>query len=326
MDPTHRFAQVNGIRYHYVEAGGGPSVLLLHGFPELWYSFRHQLPELARAGYRAIAPDLRGFGETEVTPAVEDYSLLRHAADVKALLDGLGISEVVLVGHDWGANLAWTMMLLYPSLTKAIVGLSIPFYPKPRDPADIRRFSGSSFNFVTYFQKPGAVEAEVAADPRQFFRTFLYGLSGDAPAGTMETLYRGKPADAKLLDGFPRPRDLPPWLTEGDVEYYASAFERTGMSPALGFYRNIDNDYRALKRLHETALRAGTLPQPVLFIGGAEEAAVRFGDLAPMRTTFPNLRGTIVLPGCGHWVQQERPQDVNAAISTFLREIAPGAG
>ncbi len=312
---AHHQVSVNGIRYHYACAGEGPLVVLLHGFPELWYSWRHQIPALAEAGYCAVAPDLRGFGQSQVMERVEDYGLLRHAEDVKGLLDLLSEDGAALVGHDWGANLTWAMALLYPSLVRAVVALSIPFYPQPRDPAELKRFAEGHFNFIEYTQKPDAVESEFRRDPRLFFRRFFYGLSGDAPAGTVEGWFRGKPPDAKLLDGFPEPKELPPWLTETDIEYYASSFQRTGISGALGFYRNFEPDYRALKPVYQN-----TVNQPTLFMGGADEAAVRFGSLEPMKGALPNLRNVLILPRCGHWLQQERPQEVNANITSFLQQ------
>jgi pimeloyl-ACP methyl ester carboxylesterase len=309
---------VNGIRYHYQEAGSGPLVVLLHGVPDLGHSWRNQLPALATAGYRAVAPDLRGCGGSEVLTRVEDYSLLRHADDVAALIRALGARDAVLVGHDWGANLTWAMSLLFPTLVRAIVSISIPFYPQPRDPAEIHEFSGGRFDFVTYFQTVGAAEAEMTAAPQRFFRRFFFGLSGDAPAGTVERLFLQKPAAAKLMDGFPdpAPSQLPAWLTERDVEVYASAYSQTGLGGILGFYRNIETDYQALKGAY------GQAPaQPVLFLGGAVEAAVKFGSLEPMKASLPNLRQAIVLPGCGHWVQQERAAEVNDAIVAFLEDL-----
>jgi pimeloyl-ACP methyl ester carboxylesterase len=310
---SHCRVHINGIRCHYAQAGAGPLVLLVHGFPELWYSYRHQLTALARAGYHAVAPDLRGFGESEVSPRVDDYALLNHMADMRALISALSADQVVLVGHDWGANLAWAMALRYPELVRAVVALSIPFYPEPRDPAEIKRFAAGNFNFLEYFQKPGAAEAEFERDPRRFFRLLFYGLSGDAPAGTIDRLYRGKPADAKLLDDFPEPHELPAWLSERDLDYYVAAFKKTGIAAALGFYRNIERDYPELKLLYRQSL---TLP--ALFIGGAEEAAVRFGSLEPMRRALPNLRNALVLPHSGHWLQQEQAQTVNRALVQFL--------
>ena len=313
---AHRFTRVNGLRYHYAEAGAGPLVVLLHGFPELWYSWRHQLSALAGAGYRAVAPDLRGCGDSEVPAAVEDYSLFQHADDVVELVRQLGDGPAAVVGHDWGANLAWLLAIARAPLVRAVVGLSVPFYPVPRDPAEIRRSTGDRFNFVTYFQQPGAVEAELAQDPRRFMLAFLYGLSGDAPPGTVGTLYQGKPAGAKLLDGFPLPQHLPGWLTDADLDVYASAVAATGLRGALGFYRNMDRDYPLMKEAYR-----GRIEQPALFIGGAEEAALRFGTLQPMRQALPNLHGVVVLPRCGHWVQQERPAEVNEALVSFLGAV-----
>ncbi len=309
----HREAHVNHARLHYVEAGSGPLVVMVHGFPELWYSYRHQVAALAAAGYRVVAVDLRGFGDSEVTPRTDEYSLLQHGQDVHALMTALDQPCTALVGHDWGANLAWMMALRYPKAIGSVVGLSIPFYPEPRDPTEIKRFSAGRFSFMEYFQRPGAVEEEFRANPRRFFRAFLYGLSGDAPPGTLEHLYRDKPQDAKLLDGFPEPDRLPPWLTERDVDYYVAAYEKTGISAALGFYRNLERDYPRLRSIYRS-----TLVQPALFIGGEDEAAVRFGSLEPMRRALPRLDKVLVLPGCGHWVQQERSEVVSSELIAFL--------
>jgi pimeloyl-ACP methyl ester carboxylesterase len=311
VEVTHRHVILNGIRYHYAEAGTGPLAMMIHGFPELWYSWRHQLAALAKAGYHAVAPDLRGFGESEVTPNVTDYSLLQHARDVKVLIDYTGAKDATLIGHDWGANIMWAMPMLYPETVKSVVALSIPFYPEPRDPSKIKSFGSGKFN---QFREPGVTEAEFNEDPRRFFRLFFYGLSGDAPSGTIDTLFMGKfPEGAKLLDGFPEPVTLPQWLTEEDLDYYVTAFKRTGVTGALGFYRNMVNDYPQLKELYKKGIR-----QPVLFIGGGLEPAVKYGSFDAMKSALPNLRKTLVLSGCGHWLQQERPEEVNAAIIEFL--------
>jgi pimeloyl-ACP methyl ester carboxylesterase len=313
VEITHDYATLNGIKYHYAACGKGPLVIMLHGFPELWYSWRHQLAALAEAGYHAVAPDLRGFGLSEVTPHVRDYSLLQHAKDIKALIDHLGANEAVVVGHDWGSNIMWIMPMLYPQTVKAVVSLSIPFYPEPRDPAKIKNFGSGKFN---QFQKPGATEAEFNDDPTRFFKLLFYGLSGDAPEGTVTALFVDKyPADAKLLDGFPEPSDLPNWLTQRDLDYYVNAYKKTGMTGALGFYRNMTEDYSHLKELYQKGIT-----QPALFIGGGAEPAVKFGSLDAMKAALPYLRKTIVLPGCGHWLQQERPAEVNAALIEFLNQ------
>lgn len=309
---AHHDATVNGIKYHYAEAGNGPLVVLLHGFPELWYSWRHQLVALAEAGYHAVAPDLRGFGGSAVTDDVKDYSLFQHASDVKALVDHLNAKEAAVIGHDWGANLMWIMPMLYPDTVKAVASLSIPFYPEPRDPAEIRKKWASVF---TNFEKKGVVEDEFNKEPERFFKLFFYALSGNAPSETVNKLYvQSSPAD-KLLDLFPDTENLPAWLTQEDINYYVSAYKKTGLTPALNFYRNTDADYLRLKEVYKKGIR-----QPALFIGGGAEAAVKFGSTEPMKAALPNLRDIIILPGCGHWLQQERPAEVNAAIIEFLNK------
>jgi pimeloyl-ACP methyl ester carboxylesterase len=310
VEVIHQYPTINGIRYHYAETGSGPLVILLHGFPELWYSWRHQLAALAKAGYHAVAPDLRGFGESTVTPDVRDYSLLQHASDVKALIDHIGAKDAVVVGHDWGSNLMWILPMLYPETIKAAVSLSIPFYPEPRDPAEIRKKWSSVF---TNFEKKGVVEAEFEKDPGQFFKSFFYALSGDAPAGTLDKLYVRSTPDDKLMDLFPKTDKLPAWLSQKDLDYYVNAYKKTGITGALNFYRNTDEDYPKLKEIYKKGIK-----QPVLFIGGGEEAAVKFGSTEPMKAALPNLRNIIVLPGSGHWVQQERSREVNRLLIDFL--------
>lgn len=313
---THHYATVNGIRYHYAEAGKGPLVLMIHGAFELWYSWRLQFKALADAGYRAVAPDLRGMGESEVTPDVRDYSLFQHTRDLKALIGQLGDKEVILIGHDWGANLTWLMPLLYPDIVKAVIVLSIPFYPEPRDPAGMKNFFKDRFSFMGYFQKPGAAEGEFEEDPQRFFRLFLYGFSGDAPANTVNNLFTNKPASAKLLEGFPEPEKLPSWLSQADIDYYANAYKNTGLTGTLNFYRNVDEDYPLLKKAYQNKIN-----QPVLFIGGGEEAAVKYGDMDAMKNALPKFQKAVVLLDCGHYLQQERTEEVNTEIVGFLDKI-----
>ena len=314
VEINHNYANINGIKYHYAEAGEGPLVVMIHGAFELWYSWRLQITALANAGYHAVAADLRGHGESDVTPNVRDYSLFQHAKDIKSLIDYLGETEAVIMGHDWGANLSWLMPMLYPETVKALAVFSIPFYPEPRDPEKMKNFFKDKFSFMGYFQKLGAAEAEFEEDPQRFFRLFLYGFSGDAPADTVNKLFANKPADAKLLDGFPEPEILPEWLSNADIDYYADAYKKTGLTPTLNFYRNVNEDYPLLRESYSK----NKINQPVLFIGGGEEAAVKYGDFDAMKNALPNLRKTIILNDCGHYVQQERTEEVNAALIEFL--------
>lgn len=315
---THRHVQSNGISVHIAEAGRGRGslVILLHGFPELWYSWRHQLPALADAGYHALAADLRGYGETDIPGAVESYSMLNMTADVIGLLDALETKTAVIVGHDWGARIAWRCAQLYPQRVSALVALSVPFSPRPPRPPTqmMKQASPDNFNFVLYFQEPGIAEAELEADVRRSLRRFFYALSGDAPPDLLPFLFTAKPKNTGVLDGMPDPPVPPAWLREADLDYYAQTFERTGFSGALNRYRNVDRDWEELAQA-----ASATVSQPALFVGGERDSAVVFSSLAPMKTSVPNLQQTLLLPGCGHWVQQERPAEVNAAIINFLQ-------
>ena len=313
---THRRVLSNGIEVHIAEAGQGHLVVLLHGFPELWYSWRHQLPALADAGYHAVAPDLRGYGETDAPEAIEDYSMLNMTADVVGLLDAMDAERAVIVGHDWGANIAWDLAKLYPRRVAAVVALSVPYTPRsPVPPTQmIEQFSSGAFSFVRYFQEPGVAEAELGTDVRRSLLRFMYALSGDAPPELLPYLFTGKPADVRVLDGMPDPEALPVWLSEADLDYYARAFERTGFRGALNRYRNMDRDWEELARVADARVE-----QPALFMGGQRDSAVLFGSVEPMKASLPNLRKVVLLPGCGHWTQQERPAKVDAELMDFLR-------
>jgi epoxide hydrolase A/B len=315
-DVAHRQVLSNDIKVHIAEAGEGPLVVLLHGFPELWYSWRHQLPALADAGYHTVAPDLRGYGETDSPEAVESYDMLNMTADVVGLLEAMDAERAVIVGHDWGANIAWDLAKLYPRRVAAVVALSVPYTPRsPAPPTQmIEQFSGGAFSFVRYFQEPGVAEAELEADVRRSLLRFMYALSGDAPPELVPYLFTNKPADALLLDGMPDSETLPVWLTETDLDYYARAFERTGFRGALNRYRNMDHDWEELARVADARVE-----QPALFVGGQRDSAVLFSSVEPMKASVPNVRKVVLFPGCGHWTQQERPAEVNAELIDFLR-------
>jgi pimeloyl-ACP methyl ester carboxylesterase len=314
---THRRIQTNGIGMHIAEAGTGPLVVLVHGFPELWYSWRHQLSALAAAGYHAVAPDMRGYGETDAPEPVESYSLRNQVADIVGLLDALGADRAVLVGHDVGAGVTWACAELFPQRVAAHVTLGVPYGPRsPAPPVQASRaFTRDGFSFLDYFQTPFA-EAELGADPRRSIRLFFYALSGDAPPDLVPYLFTGKPANAGALDGMPEPARLPAWLTEADLDVYGQAYVRSGFRGALGGYRNMDRDWAELPEVGATGVS-----QPVLFIGGRRDSVTRFvGEfIEPMEAAVPNLRKVVLLPGCGHWTQQERADDVNAELIDFLR-------
>ncbi len=312
----HKFANANGIRIHYVEQGKGLPVILLHGFPELWYSWRHQIPALAAAGYRAIALDVRGYGQTDAPPDIESYSMLNMTADVVGLLDALGERQAVVVGHDWGAPIAWHCALLYPDRFSAVAALSVPYTGRPPAPPTqlLNAMFAGKFFYMLYFQEPGVAEAELEADVRRSHRLFIHYASGDAPAGLGLS---DRPRDSKLFEGVEDPGKLPPWLTDEDLDYYTSEFERTGFRGGLNRYRNMDRDWEELSQLAGVQVQ-----QPALFIGGEKDPVLMFARVEAMKALVPDLRSAEILPGCGHWTQQEKPQEVNSALLNFLADVA----
>ncbi len=325
-----RFIETNGIRMHLAECGEGPLVLLCHGFPESWYSWRHQLHALADAGFHAVAPDMRGYGQTDRPEAIDQYTLLHLVGDMVGVLDGLGVQTAVIAGHDWGAPVAWHAALLRPDRFRAVIGLSVPFRPRgnARPTTQMPQTPDAIF-YQLYFQEPGIAEAEFERDVRRTIRSLLYSASGDVPrreaatppgsevsAGVGMVQRQGGGFSARMID----PPSLPPWLTDADVDFYVSEFTRTGFRGGLNWYRNIDRNWELF------APFAGALVTvPALYIAGDRDLVVAFrgmDKLIPNLAKFmPQLRGTIMLSGCGHWTQQERPLEVNKAMISFLQQL-----
>ena len=313
-DIAHRTIETNGIKMHIAEQGEGPLVVLLHGFPESWYSWRHQLPALAEAGYHAVAPDVRGYGRTDAPEAIESYSMRTMTADIVGLLDALGEQTAVVVGHDWGSPIAWSCALLYPERFSALAMLSVPYGPRaPAPPTQLfKQVFADNFFYMLYFQKPGVAEAELEADVRKSMRVFLHAVSGEAPEGALAPKHK----DATFLEGMPEPERLPSWLTEADIDYFVGEFERTGFRGGLNRYRNMDRDWEELPQL-----AGAKIQQPSLFIAGERDPVAAFTNAAALNENVPNLRNVVMLPGCGHWTQQERPAEVNAALIEFLKGL-----
>ena len=319
----HRIEHVNGIRLHCVEAGGDdasrPLVLLVHGFPESWYSWRHQLDALAGAGFRAVAIDVRGYGRSSAPPEIEAYRMLRLVADNVALVRALGATTATIIGHDWGAPIAWTSAWLRPDVFTAVAGLSVPFAGAgPTRPLDaFRAMAGDEEFYIEYFQQPGRAEAEIEQDVRDWLLGFYFSASGDArpmagkgsvamvtPGGTMRERFSRPPAG-----------EMPVWMSAEDLDVYAGEFERTGFTGGLNRYRNVDRDWEDLQ-----VLAGRPIEVPALFIGGDRDGPTIWGasSIERFSTTLPRLHRSIILPGCGHWTQQERPTEVNDALLEFL--------
>ena len=320
---AQRTVEANGIRMHLAEAGAGPLVVLCHGFPESWYSWRHQLPALADAGFHAVAPDMRGYGRTDRPEAIDQYTLFHQVGDMVGLLDALGAAQAVIAGHDWGAPVAWHAALMRPDRFRGVVGLSVPFRPRgPERPTTVMPQTEDAVFYQLYFQTPGVAEAEFEHDTRGFIRSTLYSISGDMPRREATTMMvpRQGGLQARWASEFVNPATLPSWLTEPDVDFYAGEFARTGFRGGLNWYRNIDRNWELLAPFAGALVKA-----PALYIAGDRDPVVAFPGmdrLIPNLASFvPQLRATLMLPGCGHWTQQERAAEVNAALIDFLRRL-----
>jgi pimeloyl-ACP methyl ester carboxylesterase len=320
--PNSRIVDARGTRIHLVEEGdpAGELLLLVHGFPESWYSWRHQIPVLADAGYHVAAIDVRGYGRSSAPVEVDAYGMLNHVNDNLGVVEALGHDTAIVVGHDWGSPIAANSALLRPDVFRAVAMLSVPYSPPgTRRPTDAFAAMGGSEEFyILYFQEPGRAEAEAELDVRYWILGFLVAGSGNAQraadGGTIATV----PAGGKLRDRFVIPADLPGWLTEEDVDFYAGEFERTGFRGPLNRYRNVDRDWRDLQ-----PWKGQPITVPSLFIGGELDGPTIWGANAISRfpSTLPALRGSHILPGCGHWVQQERPSEVNDLLLGWLKSL-----
>ena len=318
---SHHTLNANGINIHYAEAGAGPLVVLCHGFPELWYSWRRQLAALAEAGFRAVAPDMRGYGQTEAPHAVDQYTMLHLVGDMVGLVDALGAGPAVIAGHDWGAPVAWTSAQLRPDRFRAVIGLSVPFIPRrPVRPTSTMPQTDDEMFYQLYFQEEGKAEVDFERDPAASFRKSLFYGSGDAPPRPVGGAIGMVSRKGGGLSGDQPTPALPPWLSEADIAYFASEFSRTGFRGGLNWYRNIDRNWEL------TAAFAGLqVKVPALYIAGDRDLVFNFpgmDKLVPNLSMFvPQLRDTVILRGCGHWTQQERAEEVNAAMIAFLRAL-----
>lgn len=311
--------ETNGIEVRAAVAGSGPLVILVHGWPELWYSWRHQIGPLAEAGYRVVAPDVRGYGGSDKPHAVEAYTMKSLTDDVVGLIDALGEDQAILIGHDWGAPICWNTAALYPERVSAVAGLSVPY--RKRGPLPTiemwRNLYKDRFFYQLYFQQEGVAEAELEADVRGALRKIYYSLSGDASS---DALWRDKDPAATLLDGLVDPDPFPAWLGEDDIGYFTAAFEHGGFRGPLNRYRCQGLDWEELPQLSDL-----TVDQPSLFVAGTRDL-VRY--IVPGMDLYEsadidctNFRGKVLIEGVGHWVQQEAPSQVNEALLDFLRRL-----
>lgn len=315
MGVSQRRVPTNGIELNIAEQGEGPLVLLLHGFPESWYSWRHQFEPLAAAGFHVVAPDMRGYGKSDKPHAIEAYNQVEVVADIIGLIPALGYETAVVIGHDWGAPTAWSAALNHPDRVSAVGALSVPFSPRsPVQPMPAMReiFKGQFF-YQLYFFEPGVAEAEFEADIRTALKKFLVMGAGETDLTTLPA----RSPDGDLLSGLPNPDTLPAWLSEADLDFYAGEFTRSGMRGPLNYYRNHDLTWK----LTENA--PSTISQPAMFVAGDRDGVIMMAAeaLKNMPKYVTDLRINELIPGAGHWTQQEAPAAVNDALLRFLGQL-----
>ncbi len=314
---------------HVLEAGDeGPLVVLAHGFPELAWSWRHQLPALAAAGYRVVAPDQRGYGASTRPDAVEDYDIFHLTGDLVGLLDVLGEDQATFIGHDWGSMVVWQLALLHPDRVRGVCGMSVPFVPRASGPPVeiFRAIFADSFFYIVYFQEPGVADAELGGDPARTMRRLLAGLStsGDltpdaaaAPStDDMATDEMATDDGQGFIDRIPEPDGLPEWLSQDELDHYVEEFTRTGFTGGINWYRNFDRNWERTPQL-----AGATVPVPSFFIGGSDDPVLTMSPPDAQEQWLSDHRGSVIIDGAGHWLQQQAPEQVNAALLGFLDQL-----
>jgi pimeloyl-ACP methyl ester carboxylesterase len=289
-DWRHGFIQTNGIRMHYVEQGEGFPVLMMHGFPEMWYSWRFQIPALAAAGFRAIAPDMRGYGETDVPGGIPAYDIHHLVDDMVGLLDALGEQKAVIVGHDWGGVIVWQMALLRPERVERVISLNTPFRGRGRvRPTDAyKQLADGRFDYILQFQEPGRAEAAIQRDVRGWLES------------TMRRIARRTE-----------------FITPEVLDTFEAGFKKSGLAGPINYYRNVDRNWErtpelAGRQVTHRSLMICAENDPILIPASAEG----------MERYVPNLT-TKLIKECGHWTQQEQPEEVNRLIIEWLGDLKP---
>jgi pimeloyl-ACP methyl ester carboxylesterase len=321
-DVRVRSVATNGIELQVLEAGpeDGPPVVLAHGFPELAYSWRHQIPALAAAGYRVMAPDQRGYGDSSRPESVESYDITQLCGDLSGLLDDIGRDDAVFVGHDWGSMVIWNLALIAPERVRAVVGMSVPFVPRPAIPPTqlMRNMVGDSFFYILYFQQPGVADADLAADPATTLRRMLAGLNlSESSQRSTEELISAMTGDERgFVERLAEPERLPGWLTQDELDHYVEVYERTGFTGGINWYRNFDRNWELTEQFAEAHVT-----MPSLFIAGRADPVLLMSPPMMADQFLDDHRGNVLIDGAGHWVQQETPELVNDALLGFLDDL-----
>lgn len=319
------FISTNGITLHALTEGidrDGPLLVLVHGWPELAYSWRHQIAPLAAAGYRVCAIDVRGYGQSDRPAAVQAYAMTEHVADILGVIDHYGAGSATLIGHDWGGPIVWNAALAHPERINAVAGLSVPYFRRAPIPPlalwDKIYTARERFFYQVYFQKEGVAEAAFEADHWASLSKIYYAMCGDAARNG--DVWPAIGVNEPVLDHMSAPEPFPSWLSAAELDFFASAFRQTGFRGAFNRYRNIDHDYHALPNYG-----VDRISQPATFIAGALDL-VR--GMVPGRDAFEfadelldDCRGVTLIDDAGHWIQQERPDEVTAALLAFLKGL-----
>ncbi len=315
-DRNVELIETNGVTLSTVVEGEGPLAILLHGWPQCGFLWRHQIDPLVAAGYRVAVPDQRGYGRSSKPAAVEAYNIRELAADVIGLASALGEREFLLFGHDWGCLVAWNTALLHPQACRAVMGLSVPFWRPTAATIDPPGFD-DRFWYIRYFQAPGVVEAELERDLERSLTTLYYGLSADSPFGAwMKQLEF--PAEAGLLDTLPAPPGLPGWLSQADLAVYLDSYRESGFRGPCNWYRNLPTQNALTPELENARFT-----QPAAFVAGAEDDVLLYDPdwRSGFADHFDDLRFIEIIEGAGHWLQVEKPAETTAQMLRFAADV-----
>lgn len=315
MGVSQRRVATNGIELHIAEQGQGPLVLLLHGFPESWYSWRHQFAAIADAGFHAVAPDMRGYGRSDKPDQITAYTQVEIVKDIIGLIPALGYETAIVIGHDWGAPTAWSCAAYYPQQVSAVGALSVPYSPRPDyPPLDmLKEIFKDQFFYQLYFQEPGVAEAEFEKDITTALRKFLHMASAEMDLSTLAP----KGPDEDMLSSLPNPEQMGNWLKPEDLDFYVEEFTRSGFRGPLNYYRNHNLNWKLTEGL------ASRIEQPAMFAAGEKDGVILLAAAAleAMPEHVTDLRINELIPDTGHWTQQEAAAAVNDIILRFLRLV-----
>jgi pimeloyl-ACP methyl ester carboxylesterase len=311
-----RTIKTNGISLRTVVEGQGPLVILLHGWPQCWYLWRHQIDPLVEAGFQVAIPDQRGYGGSDAPEEVDAYDIIHLTGDVVGIADALGHETFIVVGHDWGTPVAWNTALLYEERVNAVVGMSVPYSRYPVGLLTKQENFGDNFWYIVYFQKPGIAEAEFEADIRRSLRMIYSIGKGSNSEGIFS---KPKPSTSGFLDGLIDPEEQLLGVTQEDLDYYVEQYKRSGFRGGLNWYRNIDRNMEITPQLQDKKIS-----QPALFIAGEKDPVLKFPgmNLDEMSKWVPNLKEQVIIPDAGHWISVEYPEVVNQALLRFLKDFA----